>query len=96
MTNIFVDGSAGTTGLRILDRLQSRKDLHLILLPEELRKNPEARLDAMLRSDVVFLCLPDAAATEAVEMLGDAGVTVIDTSTAHRTSPGWVYGFPDT
>ena len=95
MTNVFVDGSAGTTGLRILDRLQTRPDLHLILLPEGLRKDPAARLDAMCRSDIVFLCLPDAASVEAVGMLGDEKVTVIDTSTAHRTAPGWVYGFPE-
>lgn len=95
MTKVFVDGSAGTTGLRILDRLQSRRELCLIRLPEESRKDPAARLDAMCRSDVVFLCLPDDAAAEAVGMLGDEKVTVIDTSTAHRTSPGWVYGFPE-
>lgn len=95
MTTVFVDGSAGTTGLRILDRLQARPDVRLIRLSEELRKDPAARLDAMCRSDVVFLCLPDAASVEAVSMLADEKVTVIDTSTAHRTSPGWVYGFPE-
>ena len=95
MINVFVDGSAGTTGLRILDRLEHRRDLRLIRIPEEFRKDPAARLEAMNRSDVIFLCLPDDAAVEAVGMLGDAKGTVIDTSTAHRTSPGWVYGFPE-
>ena len=95
MTKIFIDGSAGTTGLRIADRLADRSDIELIKLPENLRKNNDARKDAIHSSDIVFLCLPDAAAIEAVELAGDSGVKIIDTSTAHRTNPAWAYGFPE-
>ena len=95
MTKVFVDGSAGTTGLRIVDRLRQRQDLTLIALPEAERKNPEARAEAMRSADIVFLCLPDDAAREAVALLGDGEAAVIDTSTAHRVAPGWVYGFPE-
>ena len=94
MTKIFIDGSAGTTGLRIRERLSARPDLHLISLPEELRKDPSARRDALNAADIAFLCLPDAAAVEAVS-LASADTVIIDTSTAHRTAPGWVYGFPE-
>ena len=94
MTKVFIDGSAGTTGLRIADRLAARQDLSLIRLPEELRKSADARADAIHSADIVFLCLPDAAAVEAVALAGDSGAKIIDTSTAHRTAPGWVYGFP--
>lgn len=95
MTTVFIDGSAGTTGLRIHERLADRTDLTTITLPDELRKDPSARKEAMLSSDIVFLCLPDEAAREAVTLLGEGGPTVIDTSTAHRTSIGWAYGFPE-
>lgn len=95
MTNIFIDGSAGTTGLRIADRLSLRQDIHLIRLPEELRKDASARQEALRSADIAFLCLPDAAAVEAVELAGDSGVRIIDTSTAHRTNPAWAYGFPE-
>ena len=95
MINVFIDGSAGTTGLRIADRLSLRQDLNLIKLPDELRKDPNARKDAIHSADIVFLCLPDAAAIEAVELAGDASAKIIDTSTAHRTNPDWVYGFPE-
>lgn len=95
MTKIFIDGSAGTTGLRIADRLADRADIELIKLPDELRKNNDARKDAIHSSDIVFLCLPDAAAIQAVELAGDSGVKIIDTSTAHRTNPAWAYGFPE-
>ena len=95
MTKVFIDGSAGTTGLRIADRLAARQDLSLIRLPEELRKSADARADAIHSADLVFLCLPDAAAVEAVALAGDSGAKIIDTSTAHRTAPGWVYGFPE-
>jgi len=94
MTKIFIDGSAGTTGLRIRERLSARPDLHLISLPEELRKDPSARREALDAADIAFLCLPDAAAVEAVS-LASADTVIIDTSTAHRTAPGWVYGFPE-
>ena len=95
MTKVFIDGSAGTTGLRIFDRLSARKDISLITLPEELRKNSDARADAINSSDIVFLCLPDAAAVEAVSMLKNDRTVIIDTSTAHRTADGWAYGFPE-
>ena len=71
MTNVFIDGSAGTTGLRIRERLADRKDLRLMILPEDLRKDPSARADALNRADVSFLCLPDAAAVEAVSFVTD-------------------------
>ena len=92
---VFIDGSAGTTGLRIHERLSGRKDLEIIKLPEELRKDPFARADAINASDVVFLCLPDAAAIEAVSLVTSPTVAIIDTSTAHRTQPDWTYGFPE-
>ena len=92
---IFIDGQAGTTGLRIHERLADRKDLTMITLTEETRKDPEARRAAILESDVTFLCLPDDAAREAVALAGDADVRIIDASTAHRTAPGWAYGIPE-
>lgn len=94
MTHVFIDGSAGTTGLRIHERLQSRKDISLISLPESLRKDPKAREEAINAADVAFFCLPDDAAVEAASMV-HRNTAVIDTSTAHRTAPGWVYGFPE-
>lgn len=95
MKKVFIDGSAGTTGLRILQRLSERKDISLIRLPEELRKDSEARKKALNECDIAFLCLPDAAAIEAVNMIENENVTVLDTSTAHRTNPDWAYGFPE-
>lgn len=95
MKKIFIDGSSGTTGLRIRERLASRTDLELIELPDALRKDESARRDALLAADVAFLCLPDAAAMEAVELAGDSQTAIIDTSTAHRTAEGWTYGFPE-
>ena len=95
VTTVFIDGSAGTTGLRIYERLESRSDLELIRLPEELRKDPAARREALNSADLVFLCLPDAAAVEAVSLIENDRTVVIDTSTAHRTSDGWAYGFPE-
>ena len=95
MTRVFVDGSAGTTGLRIAERLEGRRDLELLRLPETLRKEPEARRGALNSADVVFLCLPDEAAREAVALIENSSVAVIDTSTAHRTAPDWAYGFPE-
>ena len=94
MTKVFIDGSAGTTGLRIRERLARRRDIELITLPEQLRKDLSARSDALNGADVAFLCLPDAAAKEAVSLI-ESGVAVIDTSTAHRTAEGWTYGFPE-
>ena len=95
MTKIFIDGSAGTTGLRIYERMAERKDLEWIRLTEENRKDPAARADALNRADVAFLCLPDAAAIEAVAMVENPNTAIIDTSTAHRISPDWTYGFPE-
>lgn len=95
MKRIFIDGSAGTTGLRIRERLAGRADIEVVVLPEELRKDASARRDALNGCDVALLCLPDAAAIEAVAMVEDPGVVVIDTSTAHRTADGWEYGFPE-
>ena len=95
MTKVFIDGSAGTTGLRIADRLALRQDIQLLKLPEELRKDPSARADAINGADIVFLCLPDAAAIEAVSLVTSGDVKIIDTSTAHRTNEAWAYGFPE-
>lgn len=95
MTKVFIDGEAGTTGLRIHDRLAGRADVELLSVPYELRKDPAARKEALNAADVAFLCLPDAAAVEAAELVDNPGTVVIDTSTAHRTSPGWTYGFPE-
>ena len=94
-TRIFIDGSAGTTGLRIRERLAAREDLELLALPEERRKDPAARAEALDAADVAFLCLPDAAAVEAVSLVRSESTAIIDTSTAHRTAPGWAYGFPE-
>ena len=95
MKKVFIDGSAGTTGLRIRERLSSREDLELVILPEEVRKDIEARRQALNRSDVAFLCLPDAAAVEAVSLVENPDTVIIDTSTAHRTAADWTYGFPE-
>lgn len=95
MHKIFIDGSAGTTGLRIRERLSSRKDIELLTLPEELRKDASARAEMLNKSDISFLCLPDQAAVEAVSLIDDPDTVVIDTSTAHRTADGWTYGMPE-
>ena len=95
MKTVFIDGSAGTTGLRIRERLAARTDLSLIVLPEERRKDTAARREALNSADVAFLCLPDDAAREAVAMIDNPNTAVIDTSTAHRTASGWTYGFPE-
>ncbi len=93
-TKVFIDGSAGTTGLRIYERLEARSDIELIRLTEEKRKDPDARREAINDSEVTFLCLPDDAAREAVAMAND-DVIIIDTSTAHRTESTFAYGFPE-
>ena len=95
MIKVFIDGSAGTTGLRIREMLGKREDISLIALPEALRKDVAARRDAINGADAVFLCLPDDAAREAVGLVENENTVVIDASTAHRTSPGWAYGFPE-
>ena len=94
MTKVFIDGSAGTTGLRIHERLEGRDELKLLALPAELRKDKAAREEILNEADIAFLCLPDAAAVEAAELV-HGNTVVIDTSTAHRTEPGWDYGFPE-
>ena len=91
---VFIDGSAGTTGLRIHERLADRKDIELLILPDDIRKEPAARKEAINSADIAFLCLPDAAAKEAVAMI-EGDTAVIDTSTAHRVNPEWAYGFPE-
>lgn len=91
---IFVDGSAGTTGLRIADRLAARDEFELLSIAEADRKDPAARAALINQSDLSFLCLPDAAAKEIVPLIRP-DVRVLDTSTAHRTAPGWVYGLPE-
>ena len=95
MKKVFIDGSAGTTGLRIRERLENRRDLEFIVIAEELRKNVEARRMALNEADVAFLCLPDDAALDAVALVDNPSTVVIDTSTAHRVSNGWEYGFPE-
>ena len=95
MFKVFIDGSAGTTGLRIREMLGKRTDISLISLPEQLRKDVAARKEAINASDVTFLCLPDDAAREAVLLVENLDTVVIDASTAHRTAAGWAYGFPE-
>ena len=95
MVNVFIDGKEGTTGLKIFERLGGRNDLNIIALPEELRKDSAARKECINAADVVFLCLPDAAAIEEVSLCEYPHVKIIDASTAHRTSPEWAYGFPE-
>ena len=95
MKTIFIDGKAGTTGLRIYDRLSQRDDVRLITLSEEERKNTDSRRRALNEADVAFLCLPDDAAMEAVSLIDNPETVIIDTSTAHRTQEGWAYGFPE-
>ena len=92
---IFIDGRAGTTGLRIAERLAARTDVRLLTLPEQSRKDPAARREALNAADIAFLCLPDAAAVEAASMVENPDTVIIDASTAHRTAPGWVYGLPE-
>jgi len=94
-TKVFIDGKEGTTGLRIFDRLSERDDLELLTLPERQRKDPALRREALNECDVALLCLPEAAAVEAVEMIENPNTRVIDPSTAHRISEGWVYGLPE-
>ena len=92
---VYIDGKEGTTGLQIYERLGGRQDIELLLIDEEKRKDPAERKKFLNHADLVFLCLPDAAAREAVAMIDNPHTRVIDASTAHRTAPGWVYGFPE-
>ena len=95
MKKIFIDGRAGTTGLRIYERLAERPDIELLTLSDEDRKNTEKRREMLNSCDIAFLCLPDDAARESVSLISNPDVAVLDTSTAHRTEPGWTYGFPE-
>lgn len=94
MKKVFIDGSAGTTGLKIFERFQNRADLELLTIPEADRKNLDARIAKVCEADISFLCLPDAASREICEQLPQT-VRLLDTSTAHRTLPDWVYGLPE-
>ena len=93
--NVFIDGQAGTTGLRILDRFANRNDITLLQIDPEKRKDAAERKRLINSSDYTFLCLPDAAAREAVSLIENPDVRVIDASTAHRINPDWAYGFPE-
>ena len=92
---IFIDGSEGTTGLRIHERFSGRDDVELLSISPELRKDPAERKRLINSSDITFLCLPDAAAMESVSLVENENVVIIDTSTAHRTNEGWAYGFAE-
>ncbi len=92
---VFIDGKAGTTGLRIYDRLSGRDDIEMLTLSDSERKDVECRRKALNEADIAFLCLPDAAAVESVSLVTDPDTVIIDTSTAHRTADGWLYGFPE-
>lgn len=96
MQRVFIDGSAGTTGLRIGQRLAGRDDIDLVSIPEKWKKDPAAKREMLNGGcDIAILCLPDDASREDVAMIDDPAVTVLDTSTAHRTDPRFVYGFPE-
>lgn len=92
---IYIDGQAGTTGLQIYQRLGARTDIALLSIDPDKRKDPAERKKLLNAADVVFLCLPDAAAKEAVALVENPTVRIIDASTAHRTHPDWTYGFPE-
>ncbi|MGN0523816.1 MAG: N-acetyl-gamma-glutamyl-phosphate reductase [Eubacterium sp.] len=95
MTKVFIDGSQGTTGLKIFNRFENRNDIELLNISEDKRKDPKERAKMINQSDITFLCLPDAASIEAVGLVENDRVKIIDTSTAHRTNPLWSYGFPE-
>jgi N-acetyl-gamma-glutamyl-phosphate reductase len=95
MTSIFIDGGHGTTGLEIAERLEGRRELSIIKIDAERRRDQTARREALNDADIVILCLPDDASREAVSLIGNDRTRVIDASTSHRVAPGWVYGFPE-
>ena len=95
MCKVFIDGREGTTGLQIESRLLAREDIELLTIESELRKDPQARRDLMAQADLTFLCLPDAAAREAVTLAEGLSTKIIDASTAHRVNPNWIYGFAE-
>jgi N-acetyl-gamma-glutamyl-phosphate reductase len=92
---VYIDGREGTTGLQIYDRLAARDDIDLLLIDQDKRKDTDERKKLLNAADIAFLCLPDAAAVEAVGLVENPDTRIIDASTAHRTAPGWVYGFPE-
>ena len=95
VARVFIDGEAGTTGLQIRERLAMRRDLELISIPDESRKDPAARADYLNKADVAILCLPDAAARESVDLIENDTTRIIDASSAHRVADGWAYGFAE-
>lgn len=95
MTKVFIDGSQGTTGLKIFKRFEKRNDIELLHIDESKRKDTKARAEMINSSDITFLCLPDNASIEAVSLVKNNNVKIIDTSTAHRTNNDWAYGFPE-
>lgn len=92
---VYIDGQSGTTGLQIFDRIGARDDLELLRIDEDKRHDTEERRKFLNAADIVFLCLPDEGAREAVALVGNPDVCIIDASTAHRTADGWTYGFPE-
>ncbi|MBR6451492.1 MAG: N-acetyl-gamma-glutamyl-phosphate reductase [Lachnospiraceae bacterium] len=94
-TKVFIDGSEGTTGLRIFERFEGRDDIELLKIDPKMRKDPKARAELINASDITFLCLPDVAARESASLVTNEHVTLIDTSTAHRVDDAWTYGFPE-
>lgn len=92
---VYIDGKEGTTGLQIYDRLAQRQDIDLLLIDEDKRKDAAERKKCINAADIVFLCLPDAAAREAVALVENDRTRIIDASTAHRTAEGWAYGFAE-
>lgn len=95
MTKVFIDGSQGTTGLKIYNRFNNRDDIKLLRIDEDKRKDKKERAKLINESDITFLCLPDAASIEAISLVENDKVKIIDTSTAHRTNPDWAYGFAE-
>ncbi|MBR3150105.1 MAG: N-acetyl-gamma-glutamyl-phosphate reductase [Eubacterium sp.] len=95
MTKIFIDGSQGTTGLKIYERFENRSDIELLTIDNDKRKDARERAKLINASDITFLCLPDAASIEAVSLVENDNVKILDTSTAHRTNGDWAYGFPE-
>ena len=95
MTNVFIDGKEGTTGLKIYERLGGREDVNILTLPDEMRKDPAARAERINAADIVFLCLPDQPARESCALCTNHTTKIIDASTSHRTDPLWAYGFPE-
>lgn len=95
MTKVFIDGSSGTTGLRIHERLEARKDIELLSIPYEQRHDISSRKEIMSKADIVFLCLPDQASEELMDTCNDLDTVIIDTATVHRVNPAWTYGLPE-